>query len=409
MFRKLRFRFIGIASLVVLFVIFSIVTVLNSARYFQTKNQINKVLRVLSDNDGSFPNVSQTAEKLGEDGVSLDTISQYRYFSAVISENDLLSINTANISDLSDTQVENYAVSISQSDDNQGDFEYQGHVYSYMVTKQENNRHLLVVLDSTNQFNDNKMLIRLSVWMGTASFLFFVIVITVFSGRAIRPFVENYEKQRRFITNASHELKTPLAVIAANNEFVELMHGKSEWTQNTAEQIQRLTGLLNGLISQARLEEQGEVVFTDVNFSAVAEAAASDFKGLITKDGKRFTLDIQPDIIVKAEEKSLFELVTLLVDNANKYCDEAGTVSVKLRKGNRLAKGRLEISNTYADGKNTDYSKFFERFYREDESHNNQKSGYGIGLSMAESLVKLFHGTISVSYKTDTITFTVTL
>ncbi|AND79201.1 sensor histidine kinase [Streptococcus pantholopis] len=409
MFRKLRFRFIGIASLAVLFLIFSIVTVINSARYLQTKNQINKVLRVLSENDGSFPNVSQTAEKLGENMVSLDTISQYRYFSAVISDDDLLSIDTENISDLSDAQAENYAISISQSKDNHGDFDYQGHTYSYMLTKRKDGRHLLVVLDSTNQFSDNRTLIRLSVWMGTASFLFFVIVITVFSGKAIRPFVDNYEKQRRFITNASHELKTPLAVIAANNELVELMHGESEWTQNTSEQVQRLTGLLDGLVSLARLEEQEEAVLTNVNFSAVTEAAANDFKGPIIKDGKHFEWDIQPGVFVKAEEKSLFELVTLLVDNANKYCDEGGTVSVRLKKGSRLAKGRLEISNTYAKGKNTDYSKFFERFYRDDESHSSQKSGYGIGLSMAESLVKLFRGTISVSYKADTITFTVSL
>lgn len=101
--------------------------------------------------------------------------------------------------------------------------------------------------------------------------------------------------------------------------------------------------------------------------------------------------------------------MTLLVDNANKYCDAGGTVSVKLSKANRLSKARLEISNTYVEGKNVDYSKFFERFYREDESHNNKKSGYGIGLSMAQTMVKLFKGSISVSYSGDTITFLVSL
>ena len=119
-------------------------------------------------------------------------------------------------------------------------------------------------------------------------------------------------------------------------------------------------------------------------------------------------MDIQPNIHVKAEEKSLFELVTLLVDNANKYCDPAGKVSVTLSK-NRLSKAKLEISNTYTKGKDVDYTKFFERFYREDESHNNKTSGYGIGLSMAQTMVKLLKGNISVTYKDDTITFLVSL
>ncbi|MCC9748483.1 ATP-binding protein, partial [Streptococcus agalactiae] len=116
---------------------------------------------------------------------------------------------------------------------------------------------------------------------------------------------------------------------------------------------------------------------------------------------------IQPGIHVKAEEKSLFELVTLLVDNANKYCDPMGTVTVKLSRSSRLRRAKLEVSNTYKNGKDIDYSKFFERFYREDESHNNKKSGYGIGLSIVTSLVHLFKGSIDVNYKHDTITFVI--
>lgn len=146
-------------------------------------------------------------------------------------------------------------------------------------------------------------------------------------------------------------------------------------------------------------------------FSYITEDAAEDFKGPVIRDGKSFVMDITPDIHVKAEEKSLFELVTLLVDNANKYCDPEGTVTVRLRQIGRTRKrARLEVSNTYKDGKAVDYSKFFERFYRIEESHNNREhKGFGIGLSMAQSMVKLFKGRIFASYKNDTITFTVIL
>lgn len=409
MFRKLRIRFIAIASLAILIVLFSVVGVLNSARHIQTVNEINKILTLISDNGGTFPSVSKATSELGNT-VSVDTLFQYRYFSAVIDEDgNITSLNSSNISDLTDEQVESYLTKINKSGDTSGDFRYNNHTYSYLVTDESDDSTLIVVLDSTNQVEENMTLVHLSLWMSGVSFAFFVLMVSIFSGRVIEPFIRNYERQRRFITNAGHELKTPLAIISANNELVEMMNGESEWTRSTNDQVERMTGLINSLVAMARLEEQPEVVLTDLNFSAIAEDAAEDFKGPVIKDGKQFVMEIQPDIHVKAEEKSLFELVTLLVDNANKYCDAGGTVSVKLSKANRLSKARLEISNTYAEGKNVDYSKFFERFYREDESHNNKKSGYGIGLSMAQTMVKLFKGSISVSYSGDTITFLVSL
>lgn len=409
MFRKLRIRFIAIASLTILIVLLSVVGVLISARHIQTVNEINKILTLISDNGGTFPSVFKVTSELGNT-VSVDTLFQYRYFSAVIDEDgNITSLNSSSISDLTDEQVESYLTKINKSGDTSGYFRYNNHTYSYLVTDESDDSKLIVVLDSTNQVEENRTLLHLSLWMSGVSFAFFVLMVSIFSGRVIEPFVRNYERQRRFITNAGHELKTPLAIISANNELVEMMNGESEWTKSTNDQVERMTGLINSLVAMARLEEQPEVVLTDLNFSAIAKDAAEDFKGLVIKDGKQFVMEIQPDIHVKAEEKSLFELVTLLVDNANKYCDAGGTVSVKLSKANRLSKARLKISNTYAEGKNVDYSKFFERFYREDESHNNKKSGYGIGLSMAQTMVKLFKGSISVSYSGDTITFLVSL
>lgn len=408
MFRKLRLRFIATASLAILIVLFSVVGVLNSARHVQTVDEINKILTLLSDNGGSFPSISKTTSELG-DTVSVDTLFQYRYFSAKMDHHgNIISLNSSNISDLTDQEVKEFLERINHSKDTRGDFSYHHHTYSYMVSETSRRSDLIVALDSTNQFRDNMALVHLSIWMSGISFIFFVLVISIVSGKVIKPFIRNYERQRRFITNAGHELKTPLAIISANNELVELMNGESEWTKSTNDQVKRMTGLINSLVAMARLEEQPELVLTNVNFSDIARDAAEDFKGPVIKDGKEFVMDIQPNIHVKAEEKSLFELVTLLVDNANKYCDPAGKVSVTLRK-NRLSKAKLEISNTYTKGKDVDYTKFFERFYREDESHNNKTSGYGIGLSMAQTMVKLFKGNISVNYKDDTITFVVSL
>ena len=197
MFRKLRLRFIAIASLAILIVLFSVVGVLNSARHVQTVDEINKILTLLSDNGGSFPSISKTTSELG-DTVSVDTLFQYRYFSAKMDhDGNIISLNSSNISDLTDQEVKEFLERISHSKDTRGDFSYHHHTYSYMMSQTSRRSDLIVVLDSTNQFRDNMTLVHLSIWMSGISFIFFVLVISIVSGKVIKPFIRNYERQCR--------------------------------------------------------------------------------------------------------------------------------------------------------------------------------------------------------------------
>ncbi|MCT7689474.1 MAG: HAMP domain-containing histidine kinase, partial [Lactobacillus crispatus] len=159
---------------------------------------------------------------------------------------------------------------------------------------------------------------------------------------------------------------------------MEEMIGKSdEWTESTKEQVERLTMLINQLISLARMSEKDELILERVNFSDSVKRAANSFKSLIQKDGKNYDIEIEPDLFVNGEKQSLYELVNILIDNANKYCDEAGRVSVNLNKGSLGRNAILQVKNSFKDGKSINYNKFFERFYRSDESHNSQKGGFG--------------------------------
>lgn len=222
---------------------------------------------------------------------------------------------------------------------------------------------MVVFLDTTSYYNSSQALFNLSILLSLFAFIFFVIIVSALSGIVIRPFIRNYEKQRRFITNAGHALKTPLAIISVNTELQELMTGENEWLKSTNDQVARLTNLINSLVALSRLEEQPDIVLQNVDFSYITEDAAEDFKGPVVRDGKSFVMDITPDIHVKSEGKSLFELITLLVDNANKYCDPEGTVTVRLRQIGRTCKrARLEVSNTYKEGKKIDYGKFLSAF-----------------------------------------------
>ena len=411
MFRKLKIRFILLASAAIVCILLTMIAVLNSVRFLQTNGEIQAVLNILSANNGDFPSVEETAESLQNDRITIDTIYQYRYFSVVYNEDKTLySTNLDHLSNLSKEQALSYANKVIKDSRSNGVFEVGSQFYSYQITQDsKTKRYLLVVLDSTNYLESRNDFFWLSIQLCFYSFIFFVLVVSGFSNFAIRPYIKNYENQKRFITNAGHELKTPLAIISANTELQELMTGENEWTESTKDQVKRLSNLINQMVVLARLEEQPDVTLVDVNFSEVVKKVAGNFKSIIEKASKKYEIKLQEDIHVKATEDELYELVSILIDNACKYCDEDGQIFVTLTKAKRGKRARLTVANSYADGKNVDYSRFFDRFYREDESHNQKQPGYGIGLSMAESLVRIFKGRIWVSYKKGLIGFTVLL
>ena len=401
MFRKLKIRFILLASAAIVCILLTMIAVLNSVRFLQTNGEIQAVLNILSANNGDFPSVEETAESLQNDRITIDTIYQYRYFSVVYNEDKTLySTNLDHLSNLSKEQALSYANKVIKNSRSSGVFKVGSQFYSYQITQDsKTKRYLLVVLDSTNYLESRNDFFWLSIQLCFYSFIFFVLVVSGFSNFAIRPYIKNYENQKRFITNAGHELKTPLAIISANTELQELMTGENEWTESTKDQVKRLSNLINQMVVLARLEEQPDVTLVDVNFSEVVKKVAGNFKSVIEKAGKKYEIKLQEDIHVKATEDELYELVSILIDNACKYCDEDEQIFVTLTKAKRGKRARLTVANSYADGKNVDYSRFFDRFYREDESHNQKQPGYGIGLSMAESLVRIFKGRIWVSYK----------
>ena len=408
MLRKLRLQFILIASLAVTVVLLAFIGVLNSARFFQNEHEISTLLTILNDNQGEFPEGKSLEVELASTHLNTTRVEQMDYFSIQLNTSgDILSSDFSHIQSVTTADLESFLEKID-TDNAVGNLRYQGYSYSYQVKTISSQVKQIVVLDTTVFFSNRDELLATSFQMTVYSLLFFIVIVFIFSSWAIKPYVENVENQKRFITNAGHELKTPLAIISANTEMQELLDGETEWSKSTRDQVVRMTELVNRMITLAKLEEQPDVILSEVNMSAIVQDAAEDFKSLAMKHQKEFELNIQPDIMVKAEEQALFELVTILVDNATKYCDPNGKVSVQLSQS-KLKRAILEVSNTYQDGKNVDYSKFFDRFYREDESHNRQVEGYGIGLSMAQSLVRIFKGKLTVYYKKESITFRVIL
>ena len=351
-------------------------------------------------------------------GETPDSYYTTRYFAVLFDESETVSlIKTSHIAYIEEEQAEEYARIALDRPFHFGNF---GRYYYYCADR-ESGGTIVVYLDRTEQLSlMRRVLISVLSILGLGTFLSFFIMRLLSKG-FVRTEVENVEKQKQFITNASHELKTPLAVIKANTEMQEMMDGESEWSQSTLRQVDRMTGLIGNLVQIARAQEMtdGELAPTDIA-AAVLETADS-FAPVAASDGKKLEKEIPDSLVTKSSDSSMRQLTSLLIDNAIKYCDDGGTIKVELTRSRRGAV--LTVSNDYAEGANVDYTRFFERFYRQDEAHTisagtvtgssegssgerTGKSGYGIGLSIAESLVKSMMGSIDVSWNKGRILFT---
>ena len=267
-----------------------------------------------------------------------------------------------------------------------------GFIGSYRFLKAETNVGNLILflncqreLDSQHSFEKNSLLISIGVIASV-----FVLIVLI-SKRVIAPIQETYIKQKQFITGASHELKTPLAIISSNADVLEMMNGDSKWTQNIHNQVDRLTSLVNSLVVFSRMEEKDTVERTRFDLTNALESRIEDFNELANFQKKNIVTDIDSDLYYFGEEASIVQLMDILLENAIKYAPEDSSISVSLKKNRKYA--ILKVSNK-ATVQKGDLGKVFDRFYRLDESRNSAIKGYGIGLSMAQLIAEKHKETI---------------
>lgn len=429
MIRTLRRKFILIASGCILLILSVVILCINVIGYYSGYNEAMAILSYIEGHNGRMPDENPHSSDV-DFFVSREMRFETRYFS-IITDTDGNYINS-DIEHIAAVTVEEADVMykrVLEKNKSKGSLKIADSFFLYRVKKisgkalndtlffrtnmpvpfdNDANYKLILFMDCTNQFYRIRSVKTLSLLVGTVCFAVFVLMVSYFSKFAVKPVVENYEKQKTFVTNAGHELKTPLTIISANAEVIETMNGESEWTQSIRHQVDRLSGLVNDLITIARLDEAAEhhdAVMIPFNLSNDFQILTEEFRTVAKQQGKTLDTDIIPNIQVNGNEKLLRELLSILLDNAVKYCDEHGTISAKLTRQKNHA--CLIISNTYAE--KTDCLRYFDRFYREDSSHNSNKAGYGIGLSMAETIIRLHKGKITAHQKDQTVYFTILL
>ena len=233
------------------------------------------------------------------------------------------------------------------------------------------------------------------VLLGCAALV--LMLIFLLSKKAVKPIAESYEKQKQFVTDANHELKTPLTLILANLDIAEAELGQNEWLDDIRAEGHRMTELVNQLVALSRMDEEGQPLnITEVALDNLVGDTAHEFEPLAKERGKALTSNIEKEISYCGDEALLHRLVGILMDNAIKYCDQGGEITVNLHRGRRII---LTVENTYAAVDELELNRLFDRFYRADKARK-FTGGYGVGLSMAKAIVEKHKGEIT-AYKKD--------
>jgi two-component system sensor histidine kinase CiaH len=409
---RLRRKFILVGTLAVIIIVVGALGVINTISYVRMKTQVDTLLTMISQNEGMLPHrrTEQPDSWIQDPDWYNDTpesVYQTRYFSVVLrKDGSVAEINLSRIASFSEQEAVQAVQTVIKSRQAKGMFKKNRASYSYMITPLSNGNYRIVIMDCTKDVAAVESFVRYSVRFGVACILIYVLILTALCNLIIRPFVENMQNQKRFITNAGHELKTPIAIISANTEALELIQGKNEWTGNILKQVKRLTRLINELIMMAKMGERTkkDLHLADLDVSTLFRNTVDSFRPMVEGESKAINTEIEEGLHALSEENSLVELFNILMDNAVKYCDDGGNIVARLQRTGK--KGfTASISNTYAKGAGEDYSHYFERFYRGDTSHNSKVAGYGIGLSMAKEMVALLGGSIAVSYQDGMITY----
>ena len=399
MVKRLQYKFILISSFAVSAVIVFLLILLNQMFYRTSLSDVDHALHYISSQDGEIPDDLSKSNLRG-----YGSSNQIHCFTVRVSHG-VVSVKKKNVN-ITEKQAIKIGSHIIDKKKKQGQITENNKPYYYLYT-QKDSQKLIVFLDCYKELYDIYKLRRYSVFLGTFCIFFFVIIVSLLSRTAVKPVIQNIESQKEFIANASHELKTPLSIISANTEYLEIIHGKDEWIESILHQVDRLNGLISHMITLTRLGEIKDLPFSDFNVSQWLLKNMPDFQKLMDKKSLKLESHIEDDITVHGVVEHIKELITILIDNAIKYCDENGSIRIELFKkqpGNNIT---FAVSNTYQSGKNINYARFFERFYRGEQSHNNKIEGYGIGLAMAKGFAKESKCKISVDYKEDTIVFTV--
>lgn len=394
MIKKLQKKFIRLSMSAFLLVLAVIITGINIVNWNAVIHEADELLSVLSENKGAFPMGPGNLGHRLPPGMSPEIPYESRYFSVTLDSKSgsVIQAETSRIVSVDTTHAIEYAKRVLSEGNRRGFADR----FRFSV-KTENSFIRITFLDCGRKLDAFQSFLLSSIGISLIGYLVVFALIAFFSNRIILPISESYEKQKRFITDAGHEIKTPLTIINADADVLAMELGENEWLEDIQKQAKRLTALTNDLVMLSRMEEaENTMPMIEFPFSDVVSEVATSFQALAQTQGKDFQCDIQPMLTLRGNEKAIGQLVSILLDNALKYSPANETVSLTAEKQNRML--RLTVYNTTVNKIPKEcLPLLFDRFYRTDPSRNSQTGGYGIGLSVAKAIVTAHNGKIQAS------------
>ena len=414
MIRKLRKKFIAAAIVAVFLVLLVLIGSINVINYHSLVKDADETLEILSSNKGSFPRQmfreqdrpAEPDSPMGpgnppeEDGWYRPSVQQRggnrelayqsRYFSAWFTEDGAVSrVNLDNLASLTEEEARTFAESMYASGKEKG---FAGD-YRWCRTTGDGET-MLLFLNCQRELATFRQFLYASIGISLAGTLAVFLLLLFFSGRIVHPIAESYEKQKRFITDAGHELKTPITIIRADADVLQTeLDEENEWIADIRRQTNRLADLTSDLIYLSKMEEENPALqMQTLSLSELADETAQSFQALALAKGKTFQSSVAPDLQVNGDEKALAKLVSVLLDNAMKYSPEGGTVELKLEQSGKNA--RLTVKNSTAPMEEGNADHLFDRFARGDSSRNSESGGFGLGLAIAKAVTETHRGKI---------------
>ena len=399
MIRQIRTRFIRIALGTLTLAMVFVAVVINAANWISVRQEMEDSLTLIVMNDGRLnfdtpqDGTPDQKTKPAKDARPRESIYETRYFSILYTaQGDYLVHDMAHIA--SYTQED--AIALARRALESG--RTSGFLDTFLFTVQaRGDSQILVFLDCESKLANIESLLWLSGLACLIGIVLAILIVSLLSSRAIRPLIENAEKQKQFITDAGHELKTPLTVISANMDVLQMDIGANEWVQSTQKQVGTMRSLVNELVFLSRMDEENSHLLEQrFDLTAAVTDTAAPFAAMAEFAGKTFRIAAQADLFFCGDEGAMRRLVSVLCDNAVKYAPEGDAITVRLYgEGKKLL---LTTENRLKEPmEERTLRHLFDRFYRADSARakTDERGGYGIGLAIAKAIVEKQHGKIT--------------
>lgn len=442
MVKKLRHRFIAVTILSVFFTIALLTIIINGISYRNVVDRADWTLSILSANHGTFPesllikgrrdsvevsgsgdleekstSIVQKKRRFSKLNPKDDTNDrsyifriqldnkartsaqpfETRYFSVLTNSNGTLrEVDSSQLLAVNKNALESIQRKAERKLSKDGKCTFIEDFRCTRVTEKGGTRY--VYLDCSRSLDNFRAFRNVSILVCLIGVTIISALITFFSGKILRPVAESYEKQQRFITDAGHEIRTPLTIINADVSVLEMEQpddAPNEWLEDIRQQTRRLSTLTEELVYLTRMEEvqKTSVNMKRLNFSKIVGDVAHSFESRALVSEKKYNYDVADDLFLRGDESALRKLVSILLDNAFKYSSDSGDIRLFFyRQGKNIF---LTVSNSVDEIQKKSIPHFFDRFYRADSSRNSETGGHGIGLSIARAVVRAHGGKIS--------------